>query len=79
MLKVPDRSEAAEYYFTYIDKVPTGDLLDVLEAQRADMLALFDGIRAVAFDRTLTCRLRGTPTGGTVRSGCDTFQTVPGH
>ena len=46
MLKVPDRSEPAEYYFTYIDKVPTGDLLDVLEAQRAEVLALFDGISA---------------------------------
>ena len=46
MLKVPDRSEAAQYYFTYIDRVPTGDLLDVLEAQRAELLALFDSISA---------------------------------
>ena len=30
-IAIPDRSEAAEYYFTYIDKVPVGDIRDVLE------------------------------------------------
>jgi hypothetical protein len=29
----PDRTEAAEYYFGYIDQVPDGDVCDVLEAQ----------------------------------------------
>lgn len=44
MLTLPDRSEAAEYYFTYIDKVPAGDLLDVLQSQRAEMIELFESI-----------------------------------
>lgn len=28
MLGSPSRDEAAEYYFTYIDKAPTGDISD---------------------------------------------------
>jgi DinB superfamily len=40
----PDRSEAAEYYFTYIDKVPPGDIRDILETQRDDTVALLAGI-----------------------------------
>jgi len=40
----PDRSEAAEYYFSYIDRVPAGDICDILHAQSAETLALFRGI-----------------------------------
>src|SRR5438094_798633 len=40
----PDRTEAAEYYFTYIDKVPEGDICDILEAQSGETLALLQGI-----------------------------------
>jgi hypothetical protein len=29
----PDRTEAAEYYLTYIDKVPPGDICRTLDAQ----------------------------------------------
>lgn len=44
MLAKPDRSEAAEYYFTYIDKVPAGDVRRVLADQAADTLILLRGI-----------------------------------
>ena len=27
-ITAPDRTEAAEYYFTYIDQVPPGDIRD---------------------------------------------------
>ena len=40
----PERTEAAEYYFTYIDKVPEGDICDILEAQSGETLALLQGI-----------------------------------
>jgi hypothetical protein len=40
----PDRSEAAEYYFTYIDKVPAGDIRKVLVDQGGETLALLRGI-----------------------------------
>jgi hypothetical protein len=40
----PDRSEAAPYYFTYIDKVPEGDIRAILEAQADETLALFQSI-----------------------------------
>jgi hypothetical protein len=38
MIGVPDRSEAAPYYFTYINLVE-GDVLDALRAQSIDTLA----------------------------------------
>jgi uncharacterized damage-inducible protein DinB len=44
MTNAPDRSEAAEYYFTYIDKVPPGDILHALEAQLPKTLELCQGI-----------------------------------
>jgi len=44
MTTTPDRTEAAEYYFTYIDQVPAGDIREVLEAQLAETLALLQGI-----------------------------------
>ena len=34
----PDRSEAVEYYFTYIDQVPDGDICDILESQLPETL-----------------------------------------
>ncbi len=40
----PDRSEAAEYYFTYIDQVPDGDIREILAAQAADTVALLERI-----------------------------------
>ncbi len=44
MTKTPDRSEAAPTYFTYIDKVPAGDIRDILGAQLDETLAFFSGI-----------------------------------
>jgi len=40
-LKRPDRSEAAAYYFRYIDVVPDGDICRALAAQRGEMRQLF--------------------------------------
>jgi hypothetical protein len=40
----PDRSEAAPYYFTYIDKVPEGDIRGILQAQAGEALAFFQSI-----------------------------------
>lgn len=40
----PERSEAAEYYFRYIDMVPDGDIRQTLASQRDDMRRLFGGI-----------------------------------
>jgi hypothetical protein len=44
MTMTVDRSEAAEYYFTYIEQVPAGEICDVLEAQLAETMALLHGI-----------------------------------
>lgn len=41
---VPERDEAAEYYFTYIDQVPPGDVRETLRTQLGDTLGLFQGI-----------------------------------
>jgi hypothetical protein len=41
---LPDRTEAAEYYFTYINQVPAGDICEILARQRTDTLALLRGI-----------------------------------
>jgi hypothetical protein len=40
----PNRDEAAEYYFKYIDQVPEGDVLATLELQHDEMLELLSGI-----------------------------------
>jgi hypothetical protein len=40
----PERSEAAEYYFTYIDQVATTDICGALEAQHTETLHLFSAI-----------------------------------
>jgi uncharacterized damage-inducible protein DinB len=47
MNQLIDRSEAAEYYFTYIDQVrlaPGQDICDLLAAQADDVCGLFAGI-----------------------------------
>jgi uncharacterized damage-inducible protein DinB len=44
MTTTPDRTEAAGYYFTYIDQVPRGDICAVLRAQQGETLALLQGI-----------------------------------
>jgi hypothetical protein len=46
----PERTEAAEYYFTYIDQVPEGDVREILEGQLPETLALF---REVSEERSL--------------------------
>jgi hypothetical protein len=43
----PDRSEAADYYFKYIELVPPGDICGILTAQRDATVAFFGGITAV--------------------------------
>lgn len=40
----PDRTEAAEYYFKYIDLVPKGDICDILRAQLDQTVSLLRGI-----------------------------------
>jgi uncharacterized damage-inducible protein DinB len=44
MTAAPDRTEAAEYYFTYIDRVPEGDICELLDAQGKETLALLRGV-----------------------------------
>lgn len=44
MTAIPDRTEAAEYYFTYIDKVGSGDICEILRAQKPETLALLQSI-----------------------------------
>jgi hypothetical protein len=45
MLTLPDRTEAAEYYFTYIDRVPRDtDVLRLLVDQLPEMTKLLEGI-----------------------------------
>jgi hypothetical protein len=41
---IPDRTEAAAYYFTYIDQVGPGDVCDTLAAQAGETLTLLRGI-----------------------------------
>ena len=45
----PARDEAAEYYFTYIDLVPDGDVCAILAAQRAEAIAF---LRAIPEERS---------------------------
>lgn len=40
----PAAHEAAPYYFTYIDKAPSGDILETLERQKAETLVFLEGI-----------------------------------
>lgn len=43
-ITAPDRTEAVEYYFTYIDQVPGGDICDILRAQLPETVTLLNGI-----------------------------------
>ena len=38
----PNRNEAADYYFTYIDQVPDGDICGILRTQSAGVLNLLE-------------------------------------
>jgi hypothetical protein len=40
----PDRTEAAAFYFTYINRVPEGEICGVLDSQAVETIALFEGI-----------------------------------
>lgn len=40
----PERTEAAPYYFTYIDRVPQGDIVGVMEGQLEDVGRILAGI-----------------------------------
>ena len=40
----PERTEAAPYYFRYIDRISSADILGVLETQLGEMLAVFSGV-----------------------------------
>ena len=44
MIQAPERTEAAPYYFTYIDQVGPGDVRDLMDAQGAEALTLLRGI-----------------------------------
>jgi hypothetical protein len=44
MIPRPDRSDADEYYFTYINQVPEGDIRQILRAQLGDTLSLLSGV-----------------------------------
>lgn len=56
-IQPPDRTEAAEYYFTYIDQVPSGDIATVLEIQSRETVAFLrsisdaDSLRRYASDK----------------------------
>jgi hypothetical protein len=47
---IPDRTEASEYYFTYINEVPPGDICSTLQSQSVETLAL---LRGISEDRSL--------------------------
>ena len=46
----PDRTEAAEYYFTYINQVPAGDIVRILEAQLPETVTF---LRTIPDDRSM--------------------------
>lgn len=50
MSERPDHSEAAAYYFTYIDLVPDGNICETLDAQRDETLAT---LRTISEERSL--------------------------
>jgi hypothetical protein len=44
MSRRPDRTEAAEYYFLYIEQVPDGDILETLKSQESEVIGFLGGI-----------------------------------
>ena len=52
MIRRPEQSEFAEYYSTYVNKVPDGDIRQILDAQSVDVPRLLEAIpEAQADDR----------------------------
>jgi len=49
-MTIPDRTEAADYYFTYIDQVGPGDICAILERQADETVAF---LRGISDDRSL--------------------------
>jgi hypothetical protein len=49
-MTTPDRTEAAEYYFTYIDQVGPGDICAVLQTQADETVAF---LRTIPDERSL--------------------------
>ncbi len=43
-IRTPDRTEAADYYFLYIDQVAGDDICRILDVQLADTMPLLQGI-----------------------------------
>ena len=46
MIGTPERTEAPEYFFKYIDRVPAGDICTLLADQRDDTYQLLRGVSA---------------------------------
>ncbi len=44
MIGTPERTEAAEYYFNYIDRIASGDIVSVLERQLDETTTFLRGI-----------------------------------
>ena len=44
MMATPERTEAAPYYFTYIDRVAAGDIRRIIHDQEAEVVALAESI-----------------------------------
>jgi len=44
MMGIPERNEAADYYFKYIDRIPAPDIVGALASQMDEQLALLRGI-----------------------------------
>lgn len=51
MTSRPERDEAAEYYFTYIDQVGAGDIRDIIETQGLEVITLLLGIEQLRSHR----------------------------
>jgi hypothetical protein len=43
-MPIPEPHEAAPYYFKYIDQVPDGDIVEILQGQLDETLSLLSGI-----------------------------------
>ena len=50
MRRRPEPDELDAFYATYVDKVPDGDILDILEAQHTEALALYRGLTPADLD-----------------------------
>lgn len=44
MASAPDRTEAADYYFKYIEQVPAGNIVEILATQSTEALTFLDTI-----------------------------------